>query len=54
MGLADHPIEVGAVMALGALLQLGIYVCRHARVGVPDLGMTNLRSNSFASKAIEM
>jgi hypothetical protein len=35
--LAHELIEVGAVVALGALLQLRVGVHRHLRVGVADL-----------------
>jgi hypothetical protein len=35
--LADEPVEADTVVALGALLKLGVNVHRHLRVGVADL-----------------
>jgi hypothetical protein len=36
-GIADEPVELGAVRPLDALLELGVDVEGHLRVGVPDL-----------------
>ena len=53
-GGPNEGVERPAVLAFDALLELGIDVRRHLRVGVPDQLMTHSTSKRFAGNAIEM
>jgi len=53
-GVADEPVEGGAVVALGPLLKLRVDLESHLGVDVPDLVMTPTTSKLLASSAIEM